>query len=73
MLGMIGGKLLSRRGTRDERRLTISVMVPADAPIGMWEAAIETSYEDERWSTKRRVVDIPLYIIFNPYIIADPT
>ena len=33
---------------RDQRRLTMSVMVPVDAPIGMWEAAIETSYENER-------------------------
>eukprot|EP00092_Neocalanus_flemingeri_P003560 GFUD01003818.1.p1 GENE.GFUD01003818.1~~GFUD01003818.1.p1 ORF type:complete len:762 (+),score=203.77 GFUD01003818.1:286-2286(+) len=58
-----------RRG----RRLTISVMIPVDAPIGMWEASIETSYEDERWSTKNKEVDLPLYIIFNPYVSTDPT
>ena len=58
-----------RRG----RRLTISVMIPVDAPIGMWEAAVETSYEDERWSTKKRVLDTPLYILFNPYTSTDQT
>jgi len=58
---------------RSGRRLTISVMIPVDAPIGMWEAAVETSYEDERWSTKKRVVDTPLYILFNPYTSTDQT
>ena len=53
--------------------LTISVMIPVDAPIGMWEASIETSYEAERWSTKKQVIDLPLYILFNPFISTDPT
>ena len=39
-------------------------MVPVDA--SMYAADIETSYEDERWSTRRRMVDIPLYISADP-------
>ena len=58
---------------RKGRVLTVSVMIPVTAPVGMWEVALETSYEGERWSTKRREVDTPLYILFNPYVSTDPT
>ena len=54
-------------------KIIISVMVPVEAPVGMWEAAIETWYGDKTWSTKTHAVEMPIYIIFNPLISADPT
>ena len=54
-------------------KIVISVWVPVDAPVGMWEATIETWYGDKAWSTKRHVVEMPVYVIFNPFSSADPT
>ena len=55
-------------------KITISVMVPVNAPVGLWEVAIETWYGDNAWSTKKKYdVKLPIYIIFNPFNSADPT
>ena len=41
-------------------KIIMSVWVPVDAPVGMWEAIIETWYGDKAWSTKRYVVEMPV-------------
>ena len=51
----------------------ISVWVPVGAAVGMWEGTIETWHGDKAWITKKHVLELPVYVLFNPFNPKDST
>ena len=58
---------------RQAGKLSISVWVPVGAAVGMWEGTIETWHGDKAWITKKHVLELPVYVLFNPFNPKDST
>ena len=60
-------------GSNQGSKVNVRIWLPVETPVGMWEATVETWYKEKFSETKTHRVEMPLYVLFNPFIIEDPT